>query len=590
MTLLVTGATGFVMSVLARHWLESDPAARLVVLDASPLDAAAQRYFAPCQEPPVRGARRRDAARAPGAATLAGHAVTHIVHGATVTPLSRGTAAEAKREPEAESPGRIIDVNVMGTVAVLDWARTLPNLQALHLCQLGGGLQAPWAGSPRRTAAGGRLRDAATPVRDLEARLGADHRALRRPVRPVDRLGASVLGLRPDGSRDGEPQLPPRPQPDRALRPGGREARARQHARCGRRLHPRRGRGGGDRRAAARAAPALQRLQRRLRQDREHRRARRPGQPRKCRAFMPRSCRPSRPISLQDPLLRDGMWGAYDVSRIAADTGWQPRPVREALHAYMDWLVAERSAARAGHQSEPGPVSARPGRLRLAAHPQPRWPGEARIAVSLVLNYEEGGETCVLHGDAHSESVLTDLGAVAPLPGARDLNVESNFEYGSRVGFWEIMRLLQGAGVDGHGVRRRHGAGAQPGRPPREIARSGFEVACHGQRWIDYQSVPEARWSAPHMQRNIETITRLIGRRPLGWYTGRPSVEHAPAGGGERRLPLRQRRLQRRPALLDHSCRQARTWWCRTVSTTTTAACSAAAISRTGEHFLQLLP
>ena len=70
--------------------------------------------------------------------------------------------------------------------------------------------------------------------------------------------------------------------------------------------------------------------------------------------------------------------------------------------------------------------------------PDPRWPNDACIAVSVVLNYEEGGEACVLHGDAHSESVLSDLGAVDALPGARHLNVESNFEYGSRVGFWEI--------------------------------------------------------------------------------------------------------------------------------------------------------
>src|SRR6202521_6288189 len=79
--------------------------------------------------------------------------------------------------------------------------------------------------------------------------------------------------------------------------------------------------------------------------------------------------------------------------------------------------------------------------------PHPHWPGEARIAVSLVLNYEEGAEACVLHGDAHSESVLTDLGAVEALPGARNLNVESNFEYGSRVGFWEIMPLMKTMGA-----------------------------------------------------------------------------------------------------------------------------------------------
>jgi allantoinase len=152
--------------------------------------------------------------------------------------------------------------------------------------------------------------------------------------------------------------------------------------------------------------------------------------------------------------------------------------------------------------------------------PDPRWPGEARIAVSLVLNYEEGGEACVLHGDAHSESVLTDLGAVEPLPGARNLNVESNFEYGSRVGFWEIMRVLKNAGAPA----TVYAVGMALERNPQaavEIAQSGFEVACHGQRWIDYQLVPENVERAD-MLGNIETITRLIGRPPLGWYTGRP--------------------------------------------------------------------
>src|SRR6516225_4922848 len=79
--------------------------------------------------------------------------------------------------------------------------------------------------------------------------------------------------------------------------------------------------------------------------------------------------------------------------------------------------------------------------------PHPHWPGEAHIAVSLVLNYEEGGESCVLHGDSHSESVLTDLGAVEALPAVRDMNVESLFEYGSRVGCWEILRLLKVMGA-----------------------------------------------------------------------------------------------------------------------------------------------
>ncbi len=152
--------------------------------------------------------------------------------------------------------------------------------------------------------------------------------------------------------------------------------------------------------------------------------------------------------------------------------------------------------------------------------PDARWPGGARIAVSVVLNYEEGGENCILHGDAHSESVLTDVGG-EPLPNARNLNVESNFEYGSRAGFWEIMRVLGERRIDatvfavGMALERNPEAAAN-------IAESGFEVACHGYRWIDYQDVALDVERA-HMLRNIEVVTRMIGRRPVGWYTGRPS-------------------------------------------------------------------
>ena len=152
--------------------------------------------------------------------------------------------------------------------------------------------------------------------------------------------------------------------------------------------------------------------------------------------------------------------------------------------------------------------------------PDPRWPGGAHIAVSVVLNYEEGGEYNILHGDPHSEYVLTDVGG-EPLAGARNLNVESNFEYGSRVGFWEIMRILRSRRVDatiyavGMALERNPTAAA-------EMASSGFEVACHGQRWIDYQFVPE-ELERGDIQKNVEVITRLVGRRPVGWYTGRPS-------------------------------------------------------------------
>ena len=153
--------------------------------------------------------------------------------------------------------------------------------------------------------------------------------------------------------------------------------------------------------------------------------------------------------------------------------------------------------------------------------PHPHWPGEARIAVSLVLNYEEGGEACVLHGDGHSESVLTDLGAVEALPGVRNMNVESLFEYGSRVGAREILRLLSSMGAPA----TVYAVGMALERNPEfaaELGSSGIEVACHGQRWIDYQFVPEDAERAD-MRRNVDTITRLVGRRPVGWYTGRPS-------------------------------------------------------------------
>src|SRR6202167_1756838 len=128
MSLLVTGGTGFVMSVLGRHWLAIHPSSRLVVIDSAPLDAAARRFFSSVADRldvVVADVTRPDAWRG----ALARHTITHVVHGATVTPISRGTAAEAKREPERQDPAHIIDVNVMGTVAVLDWARTLPDLK-----------------------------------------------------------------------------------------------------------------------------------------------------------------------------------------------------------------------------------------------------------------------------------------------------------------------------------------------------------------------------------------------------------------------------------------------------------------------------
>ena len=276
MTLLVTGATGFVMSVLGRHWLDADPAARLVVLDAAPLDAAALRYFAPVRDRLTVVAA--DVTRPQDwHAGLADCDVTHIVHGATITPLSRGTAAEAKREPEAENPGRIIDVNVMGTVAMLEWARTLPNLQRFIYVSSGAvykhhgpdrpGEPLPEDGyvMPRRLYGISKLASEL-----ITERYGELFGLSTASVRP-----SSVYGTM--DRRDGEPQLPARPEPNRSHGARRHPVRARQYSRCRGRLHPCGGCRARHRFPAACAAPALQYLQRRLRHDGDDRRLGRMG-------------------------------------------------------------------------------------------------------------------------------------------------------------------------------------------------------------------------------------------------------------------------------------------------------------------------
>jgi putative urate catabolism protein len=149
-----------------------------------------------------------------------------------------------------------------------------------------------------------------------------------------------------------------------------------------------------------------------------------------------------------------------------------------------------------------------------ATPPDPAWPGGARVALSLVLNYEEGGENTVLDGDPSSEAFLHEAIGAPPRLGARDLNVESMFEYGSRAGFWRVHRLVAGYAV-GQALDRNPEAG-------RAMVDAEWEVASHGWRWIDYAHVPEDV-ERDHMRRSIETIERLCGRRPVGWYTGRVS-------------------------------------------------------------------
>ena len=154
--------------------------------------------------------------------------------------------------------------------------------------------------------------------------------------------------------------------------------------------------------------------------------------------------------------------------------------------------------------------------------PQPSWPDGARIAVSVVLNHEEGGEYSVLHGDAHAEHVLTDVGPVVPRQGARDLLVESMFDYGARAGFWRVARVLRERSwpttvfAVGMALERTPAAAAL-------MREAGWEVACHGHRWIDYFGHDEAAERADILA-CAQTITRMIGTAPVGWYTGRMSA------------------------------------------------------------------
>ena len=152
--------------------------------------------------------------------------------------------------------------------------------------------------------------------------------------------------------------------------------------------------------------------------------------------------------------------------------------------------------------------------------PHARWPGQARIAVQFVLNYEEGGENSVLHGDAGSEQFLSEMANPPSYP-ERHLSMEGIYEYGSRAGVWRILREFE---------KRRlsltvFGVSMALQRHPELTAafvELGHEIACHGLRWINYQSVDEAT-EREHMRLGLEIITQMTGQRPLGWYTGRDS-------------------------------------------------------------------
>ena len=342
MTLLVTGAAGFVMSVFVRHWLETHPHGRLVAFDRAPLDDQARRYLAPVAS--RLDLIEADIARpAAWAGALDRLGITGVVHGATVTPISRGSSAESRREPEAERPVEILDINLMGTVHLLDWARRQPGLRRFVYVSSGGvyrdhGPDRPGTPLPEDGYVGPRKLYG---ISKWAAEMVAE--------RYADLFGLSVLSVRLSsvyGTMDRVTasrtfrHVPNRiahwaVQRREPLRVSGIDA-------VGDYIHAE------D--VAAALAALLDLPQPRfgtynvalgetvtmgdmLRWAAE-----------KIPGFRAEEAPPDVADLVQDAALRDGMWGAYDISRIAAETGWRPRPMRAAFQAYMDWIAAQDRA------------------------------------------------------------------------------------------------------------------------------------------------------------------------------------------------------------------------------------------------------
>jgi putative urate catabolism protein len=153
--------------------------------------------------------------------------------------------------------------------------------------------------------------------------------------------------------------------------------------------------------------------------------------------------------------------------------------------------------------------------------PDPRWPDGAKIAVQFVLNYEEGGENNILHGDAASEAFLSEIIGAQALHGVRHMNMESIYEYGSRAGFWRLHRMFTERAVPvtvyavATALDRNHEAAAA-------MKEADWEIVSHGLKWIDYQYM-DRETERQHMAKAIRIHTAVTGERPLGWYTGRCS-------------------------------------------------------------------
>ena len=148
------------------------------------------------------------------------------------------------------------------------------------------------------------------------------------------------------------------------------------------------------------------------------------------------------------------------------------------------------------------------------------WPNNAKLALQIVLNYEEGGENCILNGDKYSETFLSEIIGANPIKG-RHISMESIYEYGSRIGFWRLDKLFKEKKIPvtifGVGLALKNNP-----EVCEAIKKGNYEIAAHGYRWIDYQDVKKSI-EKKHMQQAVKTIKDIFGSRPLGWYTGRCS-------------------------------------------------------------------
>ncbi len=166
--------------------------------------------------------------------------------------------------------------------------------------------------------------------------------------------------------------------------------------------------------------------------------------------------------------------------------------------------------------------------------PDPKWPGGARICVQFVVNYEEGGENNILHGDAASEAFLSEIVGAQPWVGQRHWNMESIYEYGARSGFWRLWRMFTKRAMP----VTVFGVATALMRAPDQLAamkEAGWEIASHGLKWIEYKDFTR-EVEREHMQEAIAIHTQLTGERPLGWYTGRTSMQTLDLVGEEGRF------------------------------------------------------